>query len=206
MEARLIITHQQIARLGLATKIVQRLGVDASGKPLVIDGTTGELTRGGRFLNPVGPHIAGVDAAIKELLAGAEEVGGNNAGPFVSKYYKRAPNDPQNHGAWCAAFCGWCLQQDLGPSAPYSWSARRLLDRCEEQSQAPRLGSVACWERESAGPYNGHVGLVAHVEEDTRAVWVIEGNTGPRGAVRVYRWLAPYTREVDRLIGFGVPQ
>ena len=208
----MIINYMQITRFGLPVRIIQRLGVDAEGAALVVDGVAGERTRGARYLNPQGPHIGGVSAAIAELLAGAEEMPvliegrelRGNRGPWVSKYYLRALNDLRDHGAWCAAFVGWCLQQDLGDGAPYSWSARRLLARCQDQSQAPRLGAVVCWERASAGPYNGHVGIVAHIEDDG-TIWAIEGNTSVRGAVRAYRWAPPYTRAVDKLIGFGVP-
>lgn len=201
----MILTYEQIAQLDLPTRIVQRLGVDAQGRPLALDGQVGPLTRAGRYLSPMGPHVAGVRAAMAELLAGAEEVGGNNRGPWVAKYYGRPDEPDRNHGPWCAAFAGWCLQADLGPDAPYSWSARRLLAACAERIDEPELGAVPCWERASAGPYNGHVGIIAHIEDDG-AIWVIEGNANaPRGAVRVYRWAPPYTRAVDRLIGFGRP-
>ena len=181
--------------------ILQRLGVDNKGRPLKPDGKVGPLTRAGRFLNPTGPHVPGVQSAVWELLAGAQETGRGNVGPFVSKYYKREPDDTRDHGAWCAAFASWCLGQDV-PGAPYSWGARKLHARMRPVD-VPRPGVLATWERASAGPFNGHSGIVAHVEAVGGAIWTIEGNTGPAGAVRVYRWEAPYTRKVDRLIGFS---
>lgn len=180
--------------------ILQRLGVDSSGAPLTLDGQPGQKTQGGRFLNPVGPHVPGVSCAIRELLLGAQETGRGNVGPHVSRYYKRAEDDPRDHGAWCAAFASWCFGQDI-PGAPYSWGARKLHKRMRPIAK-PRPGCLATWERVSAGPYNGHSGIVAYVEAGG-AIWTIEGNTGPRGAVRVYRWEPPYKRREDKLIGFS---
>ena len=197
-----IVSWSELLRVLVDTPvaILQRLGADISGVPLVLDGNAGPLTEGGIFLNPIGPHVPGARTAIQELLAGAQETGRGNTGKWVSKYYQRELSDPRDHGAWCAAFASWCLGQDI-EDAPYSWSARRLHKRMRSIPQ-PRLGCLATWERASAGPYNGHSGIVVHIETGG-AVWTVEGNTGPRGAVRAYRWLPPYTRAVDKLIGFA---
>src|SRR5204863_1081301 len=55
---------------------------------------------------------AALAAAIGELEAGAGEVGGNNAGPFVRKYLQVVDVDEGN--SWCAAFVSWCYLQGCG--------------------------------------------------------------------------------------------
>jgi len=207
----MVITYDEIQSFNLSTMIIQRLGIDSSGRPLTIDGITGNLTKTATFISPHTTSAIGVKSAINELLLGAEElpirVNGKwirgNSGRFVSRYYLRDESSLRDHGAWCAAFVGWCLKQEM-ENAPYSFSALRLLERCNSKSLVPSLGSIATWERPSAGRLNGHVGIVLHIDRDD-AIWCIEGNTGRRGAVRIYKYAAPYARGTDRLLGFGKP-
>ena len=183
--------YDTLAELGLDVQTIQRLGVDADGKILAVDGIVGPKTRGGTYLNPFAIERPLVEVAKDELLAGAEEIGGNNRGEWVAKYYKR-DDASRYHGAWCAAFVGWCLQQAYGEEAPYKWGARRLVDAVELAGEEVALedaqpGDVIGWKRDSSTtPYAGHVGIIAAV--DCEHIYTIEGNSGPKGRVRVWRY------------------
>lgn len=110
--------------------ILQRLGWDVLGKPLVCDGLVGPKTRGALFLNPevflqakscadnapcdATPHQVALFvqasmglyvhpsalAAFDDLWAGEQETHGNNSGPYVSSLYED-PNPTAQQGAWC---------------------------------------------------------------------------------------------------------
>ena len=184
-------TLEELRTLDLSVEIIQRLGVDTDDKILAVDGIIGPKTSGATYLHPECDLHPLVAVAMAELLAGAEEIGGNNRGKWVAKYYRRK-DDGRNHGAWCAAFVSWCLGEEYGGDAPYSWGARRLVNAVQKEGQKVALedvqeGDVIGWKRESkATNYAGHVGIVAHVTNEH--IYTIEGNNGPKGRVRVWRY------------------
>ena len=189
--------HDQIRRTGLPVALQQRLGVEPNGKPLAVDGIVGPRTRGATYLDPAElerthPLVA---CALEELLAGAQEEGGNNRGADPKKYMRGVLYP----GAWCAAFVSWCLRKAYGEHTPYIRGARRLGLAVAEHSELGQLdahelepGDLIVWNRDGPDPgrdpsddWSGHVAIVAHVDCDH--VWTLDGNRGPRGRVRVFR-------------------
>ena len=104
-------------------QIWQRFGFDRDGRKLTIDGKVGPKTEGATYFLPKKEDAALVlvSFALTELLMGAQEYPvGRNSGKDVAKYYLKPDEVEENHGAWCAAFTGWCLRQAFGEDAPYS--------------------------------------------------------------------------------------
>lgn len=182
----------RLADTGWSITQIQRLGVDARGKTLTVDGIVGPKTLGGTYLDPATVEHELVQVALKELLAGAREQGGNNAGEWVAKYVRKPHVERRKYGAWCAAFVSWCLREAYGAGTPYILGARRLVNRLRKAYTPVALediqvGDVIAWKRTSrTTQYAGHVGIVAHVDDEI--IMTIEGNSGPRGAVRVWAY------------------
>ncbi len=152
-----------------------------------------------------------VGFADSEAAAGAAEIGGNNAGPWVEKYLNaNHPTEITHRGEpWCVAFALWCWMQALrtqGDELPFAFtrSAGQLWERlpargellrtkggklppCELPLLHARPGDFAFWD------FNGndspdHVNLVHHVEDDV--LFTIGGNEGKEDSgapVRVKR-------------------
>jgi len=183
------ITYEQLTRHlpQLPVDIVQRFGVEKHGTPLRTDGIVGPKTKSAEYVDPANQAHPLVAYAVGEAVAGAREYG-HNEGPWVVKYMG---SEAWEGGSWCAGFVSWCLNTIYGDT-PYIRGARRLVDALAKQGQrvqpediAP--GDVIGWERESTTTaYAGHVGIVCEVT-DTH-VYTIEGNVGPRGEVRVFRY------------------
>lgn len=177
---------------GASANVLQRFGWDEEGTRLKVDGSLGPLTRGATFYVPEASGQILVSYALAEMILGAQEQPiGRNMGPFVAKYYMQDFDPKKNYGAWCASFSGWCVRQAYGKDAPYSWSARRLFKRArlwehghEVSLTESKPGDLILWSRDSAGPWNGHIGIVCG--EDAEHVYTIEGNAGP--FVRIYRY------------------
>jgi len=189
---------------GLGTDIVQRLGYDYLGRRLAIDGIAGPLTEGAIYVAPesVGPEL--VRVAMRELLKGAEEVGGNNRGERVERYQRGRAADlaPWMRGAWCASFVSWCLWRTFDDAYPYIRGARRLGLAVAERSELGEIlepgeleaGDLIIWDRDGpdagddpSDDWSGHIGIM--VGRAGGYIWTIEGNAeARRGAVRVYRF------------------
>lgn len=189
--------------------LLQRFGWDQNGVRLRIDGVAGPKTTGATFYVPEEADQALVSVAMAEIVLGAqEEPLGRNSGRFVAKYYRKPQEIYQNLGAWCAAFAGWCVRQAYGEEAPYSWGARRLFKRAlrwqdshEVSFDEARPGDLIAWSRDSAGPANGHIGIV--VGEEGPHLYTIEGNSGP--FVRLFRYSKKdhLKRGSDRCLGIA---
>jgi hypothetical protein len=172
---------------------MQRFGFDKRGRPLKIDGKIGSNTLGAVYVVPEHADQPLVSVALAEMVMGACEIPlGRNSGSWVAKYYGKPHDTKSNLGAWCAAFTGWCIRQVYGKNAPYSWAARRLLKRLKTWDWGfdvnpleAQPGDVIAWSRNSAGRFNGHIGIV--IGDDDQFVYVIEGNSGPH--VRIFRYL-----------------
>lgn len=211
-----------------AVRAFQSQNMDQHGQPLVVDGKVGPLTWWS--LNHPKPFIstpsavdylklppankggtaigrAALAAAIAELKAGAGEVGGNNAGPWVKKYL--APAGLGEGNSWCASFVSWCYLQASGgdkAAMPFAYNpgARSLLQKLKDRgwAQAPRSGylpqpgDIVVWWRVQLAGWQGHVGLVHQVQDGM--LYTIEGNRSPR--VQGFSYVQS---RMDKLLGYG---
>jgi hypothetical protein len=193
-----------------AVRAFQSQNMDQHGQPLVVDGKVGPLSWWS--LNHPKPEIAtptaidylqlpstmtggstigraALAAAIGELRAGAGELGGNNAGPWVMKYLAPAGLDEGN--SWCASFVSWCYLHASGGSQaampfPYNPGARSLLQEFKKRGWAkapqsgyqPKPGDIVVWWRVQLAGWQGHVGLVHQVQDGM--LYTIEGNRSSR--------------------------
>jgi hypothetical protein len=191
-----ILTYDEIVKhFGAVTEVsmLQKLGFESDGTPLVIDGDLGPKTKGGTFvlMEEEDGMPMRVQVALSELVQDAREVPlGRNSGPFVAKYFL-SDDDEKNHGSWCAAFASWCLAQD-DSDAPRSVGVRRLLKRLDEdedytkvseEASDAQLGDLIFWSRPPKS-YHGHVGFVLGVKDGY--LYTVEGNAGPY--VRCFRY------------------
>ena len=224
-----------------AVRAFQSQNLDQHGQPLVVDGSVGpltwwSLTNPKPKVQPVSavdyakmpPKSAGgskigraaLAVAIKELNAGAGEVGGNNKGPWVKKYLKPAGLDEGN--SWCASFVSWCyLTASLGnrpmttPSTgsgvgmgtmPFAYcpGARALLKEFRDNGWAkepqsgytPLPGDVVVWWRVQLAGWQGHTGLVHQVKDGM--LYTIEGNRSSK--VQGFSYVLS---RMEKLLGYG---
>jgi hypothetical protein len=174
---------------------LQRLGVEKrTGRPLALDGALGPKSRAAVYLDP--RDLLNGEAlgawATGELLAGVQEVGGNNRGGRIAEYKRHSTRFAT--GAWCAEFVSAGLAAVYGEGAPYVRGARRLVLKLGKQrgtlTRDPAelyAGHIVAFERSSTRTnFAGHVGIVVFVTADH--IYTIEGNVGKRGAVRVFRY------------------
>jgi hypothetical protein len=193
-------------------QILQRLGIDQSGRALVADGKVGPRTEGAIYLNPSAVVTPVAKVALAELMRGAGESLGNNRGPDISKYMDD-DNPSAQQGPWCAGFATWALRQ-VYPSAPRSLNARRSVSQLRHKviQRLIRPDDLIAWEREVDGKISdvhGHVEIVALVVGDT--VWTIGGNVDVRPgaagdgvAARSYSLAAGLVnRSGNRCVGIG---
>lgn len=143
-----------------AVRAFQSQNLDQHGLPLLIDGKVGPLTWWSNThpkpdvqpysavdFTQMPPSEAGgsaigraaLSAAIRELKAGAGEVGGNNRGPWVKKYL--APAGLPEGNPWCASFVTWCFLAASGNNLdtmpfPYSAGARAMLKKFQGKDWA----------------------------------------------------------------------
>lgn len=170
-----------------------------------------------------------VAVAEGEAAAGAAEIGGNNAGPFVERYLNaNHPAEISHHGEpWCVAFFCWCWMEAgrrAGVKLPvtYTRSSGTLWARMSEHGQVftraevrgpaqlsgplgtrcPEPGDAVFWDFTGNGEPD-HVNMVHHLDEDG-ALYTIGGNEGNEASgapVRVKR-RGPLG-ELPRVLGFG---
>jgi hypothetical protein len=211
-----------------AVRAFQSQNLDQHGQPLKVDGEVGPLTwwslthpkpvietpsairydqmppeaAGGSRLGR-----AGLAAAIDELTAGAGEIGGDNAGPWVRKYLEPAGLEEGN--SWCASFVSWCFFRACGHDVnqmpfPYSAGARDLLSKFKKKGWAyepqsgyePQAGDVVFWWRVSLSGWQGHVGMIHQLKDGM--LYTIEGNRSPK--VQGFSYV--FSR-MEKLLGFG---
>ncbi len=200
--------------------------LDKFGRPLELDGKTGDLTRWALqnprtravtsvidFTKMPAPALGGSAAgraalkiAIGEIAAGAGEIGGNNRGRFVKKYLQPAGLPEGN--SWCAAFVSWCFLQAAGGDRAkmpfhYSAGARNIFNQYKNKgwiidnaSMEPQPGDIAAFWRVSLPSGFGHIGIVHHYADGF--VHTIEGNK----AAKVAGFTYTKTR-MDKFLGFG---
>ena len=154
--------------------------------------------------------ILAASLKIAQSDIGKGEEGGNNSGPYVEMILgKKYDGNPDDDGAWCAAFVSHCLKKGAeaaGVKLPVktSFGAKQLFSNMSEKDMTPQVGDVVCWDR---GPLNedgskswmGHVGIVERVEGNI--FHTIEGNKGSYPSV--VRRFQYDIRHESRLEGFG---
>lgn len=171
------------------------------------------------------PNVAqlAVQFAEGEANAGAREVGGNNAGPFVRKYLNGGRRDAKYADLpWCAAFWCWCWWQacrlcERPPPFQYTLSSgtllRAFLSRgwyvpLRPQDAAPppepKPGDACFWDFSGNGEPD-HVNMVHHVDEGG-VLHTIGGNEGSEtsGAPVQVKRRGRLDELAPRLIGFGL--
>jgi hypothetical protein len=207
----------------LAIRAFQAQNLDRHGEPLTVDGKVGDLTWWSlRNEKPnIQPNIlidftqlpdisfggsavgrAALQKAILELKAGAEEIGGNNRGPFVKKYLNGIV--PEGN-PWCAGFVSYCFSCNA-QNIPFTYSlgARDILQQFKHKGWVnepasgylPEPGDIVVWWREQLRGSKGHVGIVHHLSDGF--LYTIEGNKSPR--VQGFKYV--FSR-MDKLLGFG---
>lgn len=126
--------------------------------------------------------------AIDEIKSGAKEIGGNNKGGYVKKYF--SPFSPGTESLWCAAFVSWCYFEAAGKdesAMPFKCTAasRGIFKQFEnaqlvhyvDDSYKPRPGDLAVWGRcYSNNPAAGHVAIVHSYSDGV--LRTIDGNKG----------------------------
>lgn len=122
-----------------------------------------------------------LDQAWREF--GEAERAGSSENPRIVAMFRDAghPSVTRDEVAWCAAFCGACLERS-GIKSTRSLMARSYLDWGVALS-TPRMGAVAVFSRGS-DPAQGHVGF--WLGESGDAVVLLGGNQG--NAVSVARY------------------
>jgi peptidoglycan hydrolase-like protein with peptidoglycan-binding domain len=204
-----------------AVRAFQMQGIDAAGRPLVVDGQAGPVTIAAiaSELNgstPSAPAQAAGNAppggsararaalrvAMAELARGAGESGGNNKGPDVKSYLNGIIDPPAD---WCAAFVSFCFKNS-GHPMPYNYSlgARDVLKQLKDNgwgvkvnAEAPPVpGDVIVWWRNAPDAWQGHIGIVHGYADGI--VTTIEGNKTPKVGKFTYTLGA-----IDRLLGFA---
>lgn len=126
--------------------------------------------------------------ALEEVRAGAREVGGNNAGPWVEKYLNAAHPGRISHTGqpWCAAFWGWCWLQaakETGIKLPVSYTAScttlhiqfAALGHLLRPGGVVRPGDAVFWDHAGDGTPD-HVNMVYEVRGGV--LWTVGGNEG----------------------------
>lgn len=138
----------------------------------------------------------------REISLRAGEVGGNNRGPFVTKYLAPAGLTPPQ--PWCASFVSWCFQQaakQLGLPMPFAYcpGARRLFNSLVAEGWKvtgdPEPGDLIFWSRGALSSGLGHVGIVEYAHDGM--IQTIEGNHTADVARFKYHW-----QGMLRLLGF----
>jgi len=167
--------------------------------------------------------------AEAEARAGAQEIGGNNAGPFVEKYLNaNHPGTLTHRGEpWCVAFFCWCWLQaerctGQALAVEFTRGARELWARMEkhglvltraealESAQAdlkpapftPAPGDAVFWDHNGNGDPD-HVNML-HRIDDAGVLYTIGGNEGNEDSgapVRIKK--RGRLAELGALHGFG---
>lgn len=189
----------------------QRLGVEASGRPLNDDGIEGPKTRAGIYLAPVSEHRL-VAAYLRLSLLNAREEGGNNRGrwPAYTMGQKElrgftpeviATMDATDVARWskikqgptCAGTASTAIRLAYGEGQPQSLGAKQLGRRwAARPGEVVRLddaqpGDLVIWHRVAASgnPAAGHIGVCAG--RANGMILTLEGNGSRRnGAVGLY--------------------
>ncbi len=218
--ARTDVFDLQVAQ---SVRALQMQGADIAGRPLVVDGIVGPVTRWvidtrlGRLPRPRPAAPAALPAppkggsatgraalavAMAELAAGHGEVGGDNRGPHVRRYLSGLVPEGSN---WCAGFVSFCFRESGRPMPfTYSVGARDILRQMKAAGHLihptpqdpPQPGDIIVWWRGSPTSWMGHIGLVHSCEAGV--LRTVEGNKTPKVGSFVYTLGA-----ISKLLGFA---
>jgi hypothetical protein len=169
---------------------IQRMGFENNSgdlKPLSVDGKAGPKTKGGIYLNPVAITTKVAIVALKELMAGSQEIEGSNSGSFVRKYFRIRGTVPKNYGPYCAGFASYCLDEAYPElDTPYILGAIRMGNAVAASGGKHKIAQakpddMAIWKRETDSPGTGHIGVFVTDTVKVDGVdykFTIEGNVG----------------------------
>lgn len=130
--------------------------------------------------------LAAIRIAELEAAAGAREIGGNNAGPWVEKYLNAGhPQRVTERGEpWCVAFFLWCWLQVRQLPFAFTLSSHRLFERvpsirCKgEPPPGLQPGDALFWNYHKDGTdAPTHTNMYHHTDEHG-VLWTIGGNEG----------------------------
>lgn len=160
---------------------------------------------------PIELALKALEYAIKEMKAGAGEIGENNSGPFIEKYLNGLCEPPAN---WCSAFISWCFSEaskELNIQMPfkYNLSAKSMFNEFKKMGQikliTPEPGNIIFFWREDPKGWMGHVGIVKEILVDQ--LKCIEGNKGIfPSKVKIYTYNIKdynYQNSISQFLGFG---
>lgn len=118
--------------------------------------------------------------ARREL--GVTEKAGKATNTRILDYYRAsgAASVTQDETPWCAAFCGYCLEE-AGHKGTLSLAARSYLRWGKETK--PKLGAIMVFKRGSG--WQGHVAF--YLSETKTHYTVLGGNQGNSVSIRNYR-------------------
>lgn len=162
---------------------VQRFGFDPKTlRPIAVDGIPGPKTHYAIYYNPKlmfeAPNLI---VALNEILAGSQEIGGSNMGPFVRKYFRLKKDPEKNAGPYCAGGASFCLDEAYPEEdTPYLLGAQRLgravadkgvlkdqpLSKRRMPAKDIKPGDLVIYERLTDTPGTGHVGACVHNSGD----------------------------------------
>ncbi len=156
---------------------------------LAVDGQCGPMTQASMVAAVTGSSLGAKALEVAIAWLGEGEEGGNNSGPFVEALHRKEyDGDPDDDGAWCAAFVSSCFEkacEQLELEMPFrrSGGAKVLMRRVGNAGafvSAPDIqpGDVVAWDRGAVGSWQGHVGIVERYDAAAGLLHTIEGNVG----------------------------
>lgn len=153
--------------------------------------------------------LTALQSALKELDAGAREIGGENKGEFVRKYMR---GNEGSQWPWAGGFISWCFEQggkDKMPF-PYAYSFDILFETFRSRkwlhilptNETPVPGDVYLIGRKIGdGKFDAmHAGIVEKYENGL--IIGIEGNTNDGGERLGYK-VAKRVRKIDAILAFA---
>jgi uncharacterized protein (TIGR02594 family) len=123
-----------------------------------------------------------LDLARREI--GTKEIAGASDNPRIMQYYADAgfPDIDHDETAWCAAFVNAMLKRS-GLVGTRSLAARSFETYGKKLAE-PKVGAIAVFPRGSPKGWQGHVGIVAQIGENT--VSLLGGNQADQVCFKVY--------------------
>ena len=113
---------------------------------------------------------------VAETLLNVREVGGNNAGPMVSKIIHA--NGGVGPEPWCGDFVAYCYRLAGSKSVVRAWASVNLLRRARglKQTRDPKPGAIVIYNFDS-DPDLEHTGLFKRWVVKGKTFLAVEGNT-----------------------------
>lgn len=206
-----MMTYPEIrARLpGVPLDIIQRLGCEPSGRPLVCDGKEGGRTRTASYLDPQAVCAPIAQRGIADLLAGVQEEARGNRGARIEEYSRGYQPDGHDQGPWCAFAASLWIHEAYPPYPRVGGAIRLVRDHCDPvQRDDLRPDDLIAWRSVTRPAPAGHVGVVALITP--RYVWTVEANVdlvGRTDGVAARRFTHDLVRaDGARMVHLGRPR